>query len=419
MLTTIKKFIPKKLFRLAQPFYHYSLSLGGAVLYRFPSRKIKVILITGTKGKSTTTELVNSILETANKKTALINTIRFKKIDKTTPNKFKMTTPGRFFIQKFLRDAVNKGCEYAIIETSSEAAKQFRHKFLNPDVFIFLNISPEHIESHGSYEKYLKAKLSIAQELGNSNKKETILIVNKEDKESTKFLENKASKKLSFDIEQAKPYLIDDNGYISFTFKNTNIKMKLRGLFNIYNSLAAANCADSLGIDINSIKNGLEKIEIVPGRVQKIDIGQNFEVIVDYAHTSDSLKKIYQTFGSKRKICVIGNTGGGRDTWKRPDMARVADTYCDFILLTNEDPYDENPQKIIDDMLPGISRAEYEIDLDRRSAIHKAISKAQPGDVVLISGKGTDPYIMGPNNTKQPWSDAEVAREELQKVVRK
>jgi UDP-N-acetylmuramoyl-L-alanyl-D-glutamate--2,6-diaminopimelate ligase len=146
---------------------------------------------------------------------------------------------------------------------------------------------------------------------------------------------------------------------------------------------------------------------------------QDFEVVVDYAHTADSLQKLYSVFKDSRKIGVLGNTGGGRDTWKRPEMAKVANAECSYIILTNEDPYDEDPMKILNDMLPGITSTPYEIIMDRREAIHKAISLAKPGDTVLISGKGTDPYIMEAHGKKTPWSDYNVAQEELEKVLAK
>ncbi len=136
--------------------------------------------------------------------------------------------------------------------------------------------------------------------------------------------------------------------------------------------------------------------------------------MVDYAHTPDSLEKLYQAFEKERKICVLGNTGGGRDTWKRPEMARIAQKYCDRVILTNEDPYDEDPKKIIDDMVRGIDdESKLSIIMDRRKAIHTALEEARDNDVVIISGKGTDPYIMGPNNTKMPWSDAKVVQQEM------
>src|SRR3989338_4776032 len=220
-----------------------------------------------------------------------------------------MTMPGRFFLQKFLRQAVNAGMQYAVIEMTSEGARQFRHKFIDLNALVVTNISPEHIESHGSYEKYLDAKLSIARALSKSKKENRVLIVNGDDIEAGKFL----------------------------AIPNTK---KLTGLFNVYNLLAAITFGKSQGIKEKTIKIALEKIKTIRGRVEKIELGQDFEVVVDYAHTTDSLEKFYQSFEGKRKICVLGNTGGGRDKWKRPAMGRIANQYCDTVILTNEDPYD-------------------------------------------------------------------------------
>ena len=175
--------------------------------------------------------------------------------------------------------------------------------------------------------------------------------------------------------------------------------------------------AQEIGISTDIIKNGLEKLSLIRGRVEKINEGQSFTVVVDYAHTDDSLRKLYETFKTSRKIAVLGSTGGGRDSWKRPVMGKVADENCQEIILTNEDPYDEDPMKIINEVVSGITQHTPKIILDRREAIKYAISIAQKNDVILITGKGTDPYIMGPNGTKEKWDDATVAREELRKVV--
>lgn len=423
ILRKIKKLIPRKVFSFFQPVYHYKLALLGALIYGFPSKEIKVVVVTGTKGKSSTTEFINAMLESAGKKTALLGTIRFKIAEKTWPNKFKMTTPGRFFVQKFLRDAVTAGCEYAILEMSSEAAKQYRHKFIAIDALVFTNISPEHIESHGSFEKYLKAKLSLAKALEKSKKRGRIIVANIDDPESEKFLAINVPVKVEFKLEDAKPFELTDSGS-TFTLFGQQIHTVLPGKFNIYNILAAANYTYTQGVNLEQIKIAVEHLEEIKGRVQKIQAGQKFTVVVDYAHTADSLKNLYEAFPDNQKICVLGNTGGGRDTWKRPEMAKVADAYCDEIILTDEDPYDDNPEQIIEDMHVAIKNKPVSVIMDRREAIRTALEHAQTlekntgGKVaVLISGKGTDPYIMRKNGTKEPWSDADVAREELNKII--
>lgn len=416
VLGKIRKHIPDKIFGFFQPAYHFKLSFMAALWYRFPSRNIKVIAVTGTKGKSSTTEILNAILEEAGFKTALSNTIRFKIGETSSSNLYKMSMPGRFAIQRFLRNAVDQKCDYAIMEMTSQGALLCRHRFIELDAFVFTNLAPEHIEAHGSYENYANAKASICRTLARSHKKNKIIVANADDPERERFLKCEADKKILYGIDDVKPYTIKDEG-IDFTFNGKIIHSKLSGLFNLYNILAAASAALSQGISDEILIRALEKFSDIPGRVQKIEANQNFTVVVDYAHTTDSLEKFYQVFKSSRNICVLGGTGGGRDTWKRAEMGRIADKYCDEIILTNEDPYDEDPNKIVNDVAQGITSKKPTIIMDRREAIREACKRAHQGDSVLITGKGTDPYIMGPNDTKTPWSDAEVVKEEIKKLV--
>jgi UDP-N-acetylmuramoyl-L-alanyl-D-glutamate--2,6-diaminopimelate ligase len=407
-----RKIIPGKIFRALQPVYHFLLALSGAVYYKFPSRKIFVVGVTGTKGKTTVTELINQILNEAGYKTALLNTIRFKIGEKEERNLFKMTMPGRFFIQRFLANAVNAKCKYAVIEMTSEGVKQFRHKFIALDALVFTNIAPEHIESHGSFQNYLNAKLEIAKMLESSPKKNKIIIANTDDEYTDKFLDIKVQNKIPFSLKNAEPYMFSEK-FTEISFDRLKIHSKLVGEFNIYNTLSAMFFAKSQNIDTVTIRNAIEKFIGTKGRVERIEQGQNFTVIVDYAHTKESLEALYKAFDKSDKICVLGNTGGGRDKWKRPEMGKIADTYCKHIILTNEDPYDEDPLKIIKEVANGITKQHSEIIIDRRKAIRKALTLAQKNDIVLITGKGTDPYIMEAKGNKMPWSDAEVAREEL------
>jgi UDP-N-acetylmuramoyl-L-alanyl-D-glutamate--2,6-diaminopimelate ligase len=415
ILRNIKKIIPKNVFAFFQPAYHYLWALAGALIYRFPSRYITVIGVTGTKGKSSTTEFLNTALEAGNKKTAMVNGIRFKVGEKSEPNRFKMTMPGRMFIQKKIREAVDAKCEYFILEITSEGAKQFRHKFIDLDALIFTNLSPEHIESHGSYENYRDAKLSIARALENSPKKNRAIIANADDKEGQKFLNINVEKKMPFSLRDVFPHRANANGF-SFTLDGEKIFSSLPGEFNIYNALASALCAKHFGVSVKNIARGISGMQKIRGRMEKINEGQPFNVYVDYAHTADSLKQAYESLADLNLICILGSTGGGRDKWKRPEMGAVADAHCSHIILTNEDPYDEDPKKIIADVASGIKTKKPEIILDRREAIKKALSLAGAGDAVIITGKGTDPYIMEANGKKAPWDDAKITREELSKI---
>ncbi len=421
ILYHIKKLIPRCVFAFFQPAYHISMAFLAALWYRFPSRHIKVVAVTGTKGKTSTTEIVNAILEEAGFKTALSNTIRFKVGGESEDNLYKMSMPGRFFIQRFLRRAVDAGCAYVVLEVTSQGAALNRHRFIAYDALIFTNIAPEHIESHGSFENYVKAKLSIGEAAARSAKKRTVLIANADDKVTARFLGQDFSEKKLYSLDDARPFALHKEGF-SMTVRGTLIDSKLSGEFNIYNELAAITYAEAEGISIETCKKAVEKFALIRGRLEKVEAGQDFSVVVDYAHTPDSLQKFYDVFKGTRRICILGNTGGGRDTWKRDEMAKIAERECDEIILTNEDPYDDDPQKIVDDMAQAISpaarRAKLHVIMDRREAIAMAIALARSGDSVLITGKGTDPFIMGPNNTKIPWSDAKVAREELDKLTK-
>jgi len=391
----LRKFIPSPLLAI----YHYALSILGAIIFGFPSKNIFVLGITGTKGKTTTVELVNAILEAADKKTSIASTLRFKIGDKSERNLLKMTMPGRFFLQKFLSDSVKAKCDYVIMEMTSEGAKQFRHKFIALDALIVTNITPEHIESHGSYEKYVKAKVSIAEALASSSKPNRTIFVNEDAKENEQFL--------ILDIPNKVTYKANDASLFT---------TKLSEPFNQANIAAAVAFTKSQNISEDTINGSIESFKGVPGRMEYINVGQRFDVIVDYAHTPESLEAVYQSQSTKRLICVLGGTGGGRDKWKRPKMGAIADTYCNKIFLTNEDPYDEDPNTIIDNIASGVTKASYTKIIDRREAIARAVASAGSGDVIIITGKGTDPFIMGPRGSKEPWDDAKVATEELNKL---
>lgn len=411
-----RKIIPKKIFKAGQPAYHWLLAFVAALIYRFPSRKIFVLGVTGTKGKTSTIEIINVILAEAGYKTALASSLRFKIDKESEKNEFKMTMPGRFFLQKFLRKAVKAGCQYVILEMTSEGAVQYRHKFVQLNAMMFTNISPEHIESHGSFEKYRDAKLKFFKALEKSRAKRKTIIVNEDDSAASFFLNFNVEEKIRFGLKNLSNYKIEKEG-ITFEIDGTPIKSKLSGEFNLYNILAAIAFVKSQNIGMNTIKSALEKFSGIEGRMEKIDEGQDFKVIVDYAHTPDSLEKVYEIFQDSRKICVLGAAGGGRDKWKRPEMGKIASKHCDQVILTNEDPYDEEPAKIVSDVKKGISSGRCEVILDRREAIKKALQGAKTGDAVIITGKGAEPWIMGPKGVKTRWDDREVAREELRRLI--
>ena len=418
MLTFIKKITPGWILS----FYHFTLASLGAIIYRFPSNRIYVVGITGTNGKTTTTELINAMLEEAGHTTALANSLRFKRRDSSQRNTKKMTMPGRFFIQRFLREAVDAGCDIAVMEMTSEGAKQYRHRGIALNTLVFLNLAPEHIESHGSYEKYRAAKVDIARQLARSPKTDKTLIVNGDDAESPHFEKavDKDTQVERFSLAEVASSQAED-GSLRFTYQNTDFRSPLRGTYNLYNLLAALTFARTRDIPLETLSQAVQSYTGTRGRGEEIDEGQSFSVVVDYAHTPDALEKLYETHSGKTLIGVLGNAGGGRDTWKRPEMAKIADRYCGQIYLTNEDPYDEDPRKIVEEMNAVIEDTPTEVIMDRREAIRTAFNAAHsytdPKNVsVLITGKGTDPYIMEANGTKTPWDDASVVREELEKL---
>lgn len=410
----LESLLPRRTYvALLRP-YHLVWVAVSAFMCGFPARKLTVVGITGTKGKSSVSEMLFAILRYANYPTALAGTIRFAVNEDSKSNLFKMTMPGRGFLQSFLRDAVAKGAKYAVLEVTSEGAVQHRHQFLDMDALIFTNLQKEHIESHGSMEAYAKAKFRLGQALARSPKRPRAIIAHSDDEYSKPYLALPVEAKLPFSIGDAQEVRILA-GAVSFRYEGVLFEIPQPGEFSVLNALAAIKTAAWLGVSVEQSAQALHLLTRIPGRAEKIEAGQDFVAIVDYAHTPDSLHALYGAYKARRKICVLGNTGGGRDTWKRPLMGQIADEACDEVILTNEDPYEEDPGSILSAMAAGMSRAP-RIIMDRREAIRTALTLARPGDAVLVTGKGTDPYIMEANGKRTPWSDTTVVREELEKL---
>lgn len=434
MLSIIKKLIPKKIFKFFQPIYHYKLALLGALIYGFPSRKLYIIGVTGTKGKTTTSNLIHHILNSSGHKTGLATTVNFKIGDKEWPNTFKQTMLGRFGLQKLLAQMVREGCKYAVIETSSEGILQYRHKFIDYNAAVFVNLSPEHLERHGGFENYRAEKVKLFEKV--ARKKDGIGIYNLDDENARYFLAPEIKNKWGYGLKQPTTenklqisnVRLNSNGS-EFSANGVNYKTNLIGEFNVYNSAAAICTALSQNIPAGKIQKSLADFKPVSGRMEIIDSKKGFQVIVDYAHEPSSLEAVYkavkdtQIGGSEGNIiCVLGAAGGGRDKWKRPVMGKIAARYCDEIILTNEDPYDENPGQILSDIKFGISKFNppaggsisnlYEI-IDRKEAIKKAISLAKKGDVVVLTGKGGETAMCVGNDKKISWNEIEIVKEIL------
>ncbi len=391
------------MFSKLKQLYHFSLSFLGAAIYNFPSKDLYVIGITGTKGKSTTAEILYFILKSAGFKTAMLSSANMKFGDLETVNPTQNTMPGRFFIQKFLSQAKNSGCKFAILEVTSQGVVQYRDMFIDFDCAAFLNIHPEHIESHGSFENYLNAKLKFFDNIATkSRKKEKLFVVNNNDKESEKFasLAKGFGKIIKFNSLEIREKFFGGKEVFKNWFDSD---------FNIENASAATSIALELGVSKEKIISSISQFKGVSGRMEFV-IKNPFEVIVDYAHTPDSMKAVYSSLKkmrpNKKLICVFGSAGGGRDKWKRPEFGRIASNYCDDIILTNEDPFNENPDTILDEISKGIPKdKKYKKIIDRGEAIKSAISSAKPSDVIIITGKGSERFLRMAGGKKIPWSD--------------
>jgi len=428
MKKLLRKIIPKFLFN----FYHRALVSLAAFVYGHPSRQMIVIGVTGTGGKSTVINLIGRILEEAGHKVGWTTTFNFKIGRHEWMNTTKMTMLGRFGLQKMLRRMVKAGCRYAIIETSSEGTLQSRHLGIDYDVAVFNNLHREHLERHGGFENYRAAKgklfvrLSSRRKIINGQSVKKISIVNLDDANAEYFLQFPADEYYGFTTAETTKNWPDKIKLVrvtkinlhaagaEFEAANQPYKIYLLGRFNVVNALAAITVAISQGIDLVTCGRALEKIVSMAGRMEVIN-ARPFAVVVDYAHTPDEVEAVYKTFQKdyRRLICVLGAAGGGRDKWKRPEFGRIADEYGAEIIITNEDPYDEDPQQIIEQVAAGVVKHVVHKILDRREAIKLAINLAQPGDVVIVTGKGSEQCIMGPNGQQIPWDDRQVVREIL------
>ncbi len=431
ILRLAKKVLPNDLTKKIRPFYHYGLAFLGALFSGFPSRNLIVIGVTGTKGKTTTANLIAHILESSGHKTGLTTTVNFKIGGQENENYLKQTMPGRFKLQKFLREMTNAGCVYAVVETSSEGIAQFRHKFLNYQAAVFLNISPEHIERHGGFENYRAAKLELFKAV--ARKTNGIGVYNLDDDAVEFFISPKIKNRFGFSFSGKTAYgvkpVFGENLRLSgeglaFNALGESLESSLLGKFNAENCLAAITATHALGIDTVKIKTALKSFQGVPGRFEIIK-KKGLTAVIDYAHEPASLKAAYQAVsetklnaGGGKTICLLGGQGGGRDKWKRPEMGRIASEHCDRIILTNEDPYDEDPKKILDDIAKGVPENQKENIfqiIDRREAIEKAVSLARQNDVIIFTGKGGEKSMCVENGKKIPWDEKKVVLEILEK----
>lgn len=428
--------------------YHYALANLAAFYYRFPANELIVVGITGTNGKSSTTNFLGQLIMASGKTVGWTSTANFFVNGQEEINDTKMTMLGRFATQKFLRRMKDAGCKYAIVETSSQGLAQYRHVGINYDLAVFTNLTPEHIEAHGSFEAYKKAKGILFKHTKQGSHKtidgrciRKAAVVNADDQYAPYFLSFGLEYQYAFGskkdlLNEAKrightsTLFLND---ISLTAKGTSFSLdgqsffvNCPGLFQLYNIVTAITSAKALGFEWKTLQEAAKKLVPVPGRMEPITEGQSFSVFVDYAYEPAAIEALYKAislFERKRLIHVTGSAGGGRDVARRDKIGRLVGQTADVVIVTNEDPYDDPPEQIVLDVASGVyavgkveGQNVFSI-LDRREAINKALSLAEEGDIVLITGKGNEPVMAVENGKKIPWDDRQAVREELAKVL--
>ncbi len=413
--------------------YHKVLAVTAAVYYGFPAKKLNVIAVTGTKGKTTTTNLIAGILTEAGYKVGMTSTINFQVGDSRWSNLTKITTLGPFFLQKILRKMVNEGCSHAVLEVSSHAINQNRVWGINIDTAVLTNVGEDHLEYHGGFQNYLRTKGLLFERLNRADRKPGIYknaVLNKDDSNFLYFDQFLVDRKYTYGMSGSTVYatnlqLTPAGSVFTLNVPNNKIEiqLKLPGKFNVYNALAAATVALACNINLALIKTALEKASAIPGRFETIDCGQKFTIVVDYAHTTDSLEKLLSLYKdlTKGKVYVVfGATGGGRDKAKRPKMGAVADKFADYVIVTDDDPYEESEWGIIEQVAKGVKRVDgdrfWKIP-SRLEAIKLALSLACEGDTVVIAGKGSEEIQMI-NGHRIPWDDRKIVREILSGAMR-
>ncbi|MDL4841268.1 UDP-N-acetylmuramoyl-L-alanyl-D-glutamate--2,6-diaminopimelate ligase [Aquibacillus rhizosphaerae] len=379
-----------------------ALALIANHFYNYPTKKLNLIGVTGTNGKTSVTYLLEDIFKKHDIKTGLIGTIQMKIGDKKYD--VKNTTPESLFLQRNFDLMVQEKVDTVMMEVSSHALDIGRVHGCDFDIAVFTNLSQDHLDYHSNMEDYIHAKSLLFSQLGNvyNATKPKYAVINNDDQNSKFFCRSTAQPIVTYGIETeadvtASNIVLDANGsqFCMHTHKgDILIKSKLMGKFSIYNMLAAATTAICAGVSLTTIKEALEETNGVNGRFEPVMAGQSYGVIVDYAHTPDSLENVLTTIQSfaKGKVYAVVGCGGDRDKSKRPLMANIAVKLADVAIFTSDNPRSEDPEKIIDDMTNGISQNNYQVILNRKDAITYSIKLAKDNDIVLIAGKGHETY---------------------------
>jgi UDP-N-acetylmuramoyl-L-alanyl-D-glutamate--2,6-diaminopimelate ligase len=399
-----------------------AMAVLSDAFYGQPTKQLHLIGITGTNGKTTTSHLIEKIFADAGKKTGLVGTMYTKIADQIIET--KNTTPESLTLQKTFQQMVKAGVETAVMEVSSHALDLGRVHGCDYDVAVFTNLTQDHLDYHKTMDEYKRAKSLLFAQLGNTfdQSKPKFAVLNADDPASEMYLRSTAALVVTYGIDKAADIQAEN---IQMTSSGTTfdlivqtekypIQMQLIGKFSVYNVIASIAASLVSGIEINSIILSIESVTGVAGRFELVNEGQSFTVIVDYAHTPDSLENVLKTIQhfAKKKVFVIVGCGGDRDRSKRPLMAQIACRFATDPIFTSDNPRSEDPLAILEEMEAGVQGAVYRIIPDRKEAIQTAIRQASEGDVILIAGKGHETYqIIG--NVVHDFDDRLVAREAI------
>ena len=427
LLTTRKDFTPPEgLTALIVPDMLNALAVIVPYFYDYPARAMRVIGVTGTNGKTTTTYLLREIFTSAGLSVGLIGTIQILIGDEKFPN--PNTTPNVIDLQHVLAEMRARKIQVVVMEVSSHALAENRVAGVEFDTAIFTNLTQDHLDFHGTMENYLRAKAKLFDMVSRKGRKQNkTAVVNVDDTAGEEILRHSRCKRITYGLSNAadlRGVAVDvraDGMNLSLVPCPLSLSLHLTGLFNAYNVLAATGAALAENIRPDIIKRALENFRSVPGRFERIFIDAPFEVIVDYAHTPDGVKNVLQTAAqiANGKIITVFGCGGDRDHAKRPIMGRLAAELSDVVIATSDNPRTENPEKILDDVEAGIREVggkNYERIADRRAAIFKAIELAEAGDIVLILGKGHETYQILNTGTIH-FDDREVVKEAMRELV--
>ncbi|MBH0229050.1 UDP-N-acetylmuramoyl-L-alanyl-D-glutamate--2,6-diaminopimelate ligase [Halobacillus yeomjeoni] len=398
-----------------------ALAMLSSTFYGFPTEDLHLIGVTGTNGKTTITYLLDEIFQNHRQTTGVIGTIQVKIGEETFP--VKNTTPDALSLQRYFYKMRKAKVDTAVMEVSSHALDQGRVYGCDFDIAIFTNLTQDHLDYHSNFDDYLRAKSLLFAQLGNgyNRGRDKFAIINIDSPSAPRFIRSTSQRLLTYGVEKradimAEDYRLTEKGTV-FTLctpvGEVDIESPLMGLFNIYNMLAAAGAAITSGVPLETIRSSFEQSTGVRGRFESVREGQPFGVVVDYAHTPDSLENVLKTIREfcEGKVRVVVGCGGDRDRSKRPLMAQVAMNEADEVIFTTDNPRTEEPRQIFKDMTNHL-KGSYEVIEDRKKAIGEAIHQARPGDIVLIAGKGHETY-QEIDGIRHHFDDCEVAREIL------